>query len=105
MNTFKKGDRVKIIGGKGFDDWHGHEKALGQVGTIDNNALAPQEYYLLSNNKWGINFEPEWLEPEDTDFYGDGIASMAKTATEAMMLRYSDFPMTDHADMDLTFDR
>lgn len=97
MIMFQKGDKVRVIGGKGYESWVTHEEALGQIGTVDYSIKDPGESVLLSDNKWGINFEPEWLElvEEDTDFYGDGIASMAKSATEAMMLRYADIANLD----------
>lgn len=57
---FKNGDRVKIIGGKGYDRWDSSGKHLGKVAAV-TDALTSDSVFL-NDNEWSINFKEEWLE-------------------------------------------
>lgn len=72
---FKKGQKVKIIGGENLGIWANYFKRQGLVGkiaTIDNDFSSSSKKdedlsYHLDDNKWRVNFQPEWLEPVEDD--------------------------------------
>lgn len=61
---YKEGDRVKIIGGKGFlEKWPCAGKdCLGKTGIITKGPTQLNPSIFLNYNQYGVNFIEEWLE-------------------------------------------
>lgn len=61
---YKEGDKVKIIGGKGFlEKWPCAGKdCLGKTGIITKGPTQLNPSIFLNYNQYGVNFIEEWLE-------------------------------------------